>query len=102
MESRFLRFVAASAVFMSVLLLIDHDGLPQQLALGCVTVLFLGYFARSSEVRLRQIVCCIAVATIGEIVLSMGWGMRRGRDDLRASHRPASGRMSLFRRCREL
>jgi len=75
MESRFLRFVIASAVFMIVLLLLDRDGLPQQLALGSATVLFLWYFARSSEVKLRQIVCCIVVATIGEVTLSIGWGL---------------------------
>jgi hypothetical protein len=75
MESRFLKFVIASAVFMTVLLLVDRDGLPQQLALGMATVLFLWYFARSSEVKLRQIVTCIVVATIGEVVLSIGWGL---------------------------
>lgn len=75
MESRFLRFVAASAVFMTVLLLLDRDGLPQQLALGAATALFLWYFARNSEVALRQIVCCIIVATAGEVVLSLGWGL---------------------------
>jgi hypothetical protein len=75
MDSRFLKFVAASAVFMTVLLLLDRDGLPQQLALGSATALFLWYFARSSEVRTSQIVCCIIVATIGEVVLSIGWGL---------------------------
>ena len=75
MESRFHKFVIASAIFMTVLLLLDRDGLPQQLALGSATVLFLWYFARTSEVRLKQIVCCIVVATIGEVVLSIGWGL---------------------------
>ena len=75
MEKRFLRFVAASADFMIVLLLADHDGLAQQLALGTATALFLWYFARHSAVPVQQIVCCIIVATIGEVVLSMGWGL---------------------------
>jgi hypothetical protein len=75
MESRFVTFVTASAVFMTVLLLLDRDGLAQQLALGFATALFLWYFARSSEVRFGQIVCCVAVATIGEVVLSIGWGL---------------------------
>ena len=75
MESRFLRFVAASAVFMTVLLLVDRDGLLQQLALGAATALFLWYFARNSEVAPRQIICCIIVATAGEVVLSLGWGL---------------------------
>jgi hypothetical protein len=75
MESRFLRFVAASAVFMTVLLLLDRDGLLPQLALGAATALFLWYFARNSEVAPRQIICCIIVATAGEVVLSIGWGL---------------------------
>ena len=75
MESRFLRFVAASAVFMILLLLADRDGLLQQLALGAATALFLWYFARNSEVTPRQIICCIIVATAGEVVLSLGWGL---------------------------
>jgi len=75
MESRFLKFVMASAAFMTILLLLDRDGFPQQLALGSATALFLWYFARSSEVRAGQILCCIVVATIGEVVLSIGWGL---------------------------
>lgn len=75
MEPRFLRFVAASAVFMIALLLADRDGLAPQLALGASTALFLWYFARHTEVQARQIICCIIVATIGEVVLSIGWGL---------------------------
>lgn len=75
MEPRFRKFVIASAAFMFVLLLLDRDGLAQQLALGSATALFLWYFARSSEVRSSQIVYCIIVATIGEVVLSLGWGL---------------------------
>jgi len=75
METRFLTFVTASAVFMTVLLLLDRDGLAPQLALGSATALFLWLFARSSQVQPRQIVCCVIVATIGEVVLSIGWGL---------------------------
>lgn len=75
MEPRFLKFVIATAAFLFALLLLDRDGLLQQLALGIATALFLWYFARSSEVRTSQIVCCIIVATIGEVVLSLGWGL---------------------------
>src|SRR3954451_9663399 len=75
MESRFVTFVTASAVFMTVLLLLDRDGLLPQLTLGAATALFLWFFARSSQVPLRQIVCCVIVATIGEVVLSIGWGL---------------------------
>src|SRR3954454_19601729 len=75
MESRFVTFVTASAVFMTVLLLLDRDGVLPQLTLGAATALFLWFFARSSQVPLRQIVCCVIVATVGEVVLSIGWGL---------------------------
>src|SRR3954465_11127516 len=75
MESRFVTFVTASAVFMTVLLLLDRDGVLPQLTLGAATALFLWFFARSSQVPLRQIVCCVIVATVGEVVLSLGWGL---------------------------
>jgi hypothetical protein len=75
MDRRFLQFVIASAVFMLALLLLDRDGLAQQLALGIASALFLWLFARRSDVSAGQILCCIAVATTGEVVLSMGWGL---------------------------
>ena len=75
MERRFVIFVAASAVYMTALLLIDRDGLGQQLGLGLATGAFLWLFARGSGVPGRQIVCAIVVATLGEIVLSLGWGL---------------------------
>src|ERR1700687_651059 len=75
MERRFIVFVAASALFSAVLLLIDQDGVLQQLALGSATAAFLWLFARRSGIQPRQIVCSIIVASIGEIVLSLGWGL---------------------------
>ena len=72
---RFLVFVIASAVFMTALLLIDRDGLPQQLALGVATAAFLWLFVRRSDIDGRQVICCILVATTGEVVLSLGWGL---------------------------
>jgi hypothetical protein len=63
------------AVFMPLLLASDRTGLPAQLALGGVTVLFLWAFTRSSPVSGTQIVCAIGVATLGEVVLSLGWGL---------------------------
>ena len=75
MERRFVVFVLAAAAFMTVLLLVDRDGLPQQLALGVATAAFLWLFVRRSEIEPRQVVCCVLVATAGEIVLSLGWGL---------------------------
>ena len=75
MERRFLTFVLASAAFLALLLFIDCDGIVQQLALGTATAGFLWFFARRTEIDARQIVCAIVVATTGEVVLSLGWGL---------------------------
>jgi hypothetical protein len=74
-ERRFVVFVAASAAFMTALLLLDRNGLLQQLALGVATAAFLWLFVRRSAIDGRQVLCCILVATTGEIVLSLGWGL---------------------------
>jgi hypothetical protein len=73
MQPRFIIFVAAAALFIPALLL--ADGHFPQLALGLGTLLFVAVFARGSEIATRQIVCAILVATTGEVVLSLGWGL---------------------------
>lgn len=60
---------------MFTLLCVDRDGFAQQLALGALTALFLWAFARHSDVEPRQIITAIVVATCGEFVLSLGWGL---------------------------
>src|SRR5258708_36867285 len=75
MQPRFLTFVIASAAFMAVVLRVDRDGLANQLALGLATGAFVWFFARRSDVPWRQVVCAILVATTGEGVLSLGWGL---------------------------
>jgi hypothetical protein len=71
----FVTFVTASAVFMTLVLLSDRDGLWAQLLLGLATAGFLIYFVRRSETDGRQVLCAVIVATAGEIVLSLGWGL---------------------------
>ncbi|HVT42976.1 MAG TPA: hypothetical protein VMT00_01160 [Thermoanaerobaculia bacterium] len=68
-------FLAATAIFMPLLLLSDRSGLFAQLLLGLATAGFVWLFARGSGVEPRQILCAIVVATIGECVLSLGWGL---------------------------
>lgn len=75
MERRFLTFLIATAVFMTSVLLLDGDGAARQFALASATTIFLWYFARTSEVSFSQIVCCIIVATVGEVVFSVVWGL---------------------------
>lgn len=72
---RFVTFIIASAVFMTAVLLLDGDGLARQMLLGSATALFLWLFVRGSGVDARQVLCAIGVATLGEVVLSLGWGL---------------------------
>lgn len=71
----FVVFVSAAAVFMAAVLLLDAPGLPRQLTLSAATFAFLFFFLRRLPVRPGQVVCAILVATLGEIVLSLGWGL---------------------------
>lgn len=72
---RLATFVGASALYMAAVLLLDGDGLAVQGALGLATAGFLWFFARRTDVDGRQILCAILVASAGEIVLSLGWGL---------------------------
>jgi hypothetical protein len=74
-ERRFLASVPAAAAFMAAILLLDRDGLVPQLALGVATAVFLAFFVRSLDLDPRPILWCVAVATTGEVVLSLGWGL---------------------------
>ena len=73
MQPRFVAFVVASVVFMAAVLLLDRNGLLPQLSLGLATAAFLWFFARRTGVEPRFIVCAIVIASIGEVVLSLGW-----------------------------
>jgi hypothetical protein len=79
---RFLVFLAASSVFIPALLLTDGPGLATQLALGIATAAFLVLFARGSTIDARQIVAAIVIASIGEVILSLGWGLYSYRNAL--------------------
>ena len=72
---RLATFVGASAVFMAAVLLLDANGLATQLALGLATGAFLWFFARRTDVAPQQIIWAIIVASVGEVVLSLGWGL---------------------------
>ena len=60
---------------MAAVLLLDAPGLPTQLGLSLATFIFLFAFVRHLPVDPRQVICAILVATLGEIVLSLGWGL---------------------------
>ncbi len=74
-QHRFLVFLAAATLYIPALLLTDSRGLAPQLALGLATAMFLYAFARGSSVAAHQIIAAILIATTGEVVLSLGWGL---------------------------
>lgn len=73
MTRRFLVILIATAIFVPSLLLIDGDGLARQLSLGAATVIFLWLCTRNSPVPRAQILAAVAIATLGEVILSIGW-----------------------------
>lgn len=79
---RFLIFLAAATLFIPALLLSDGRGVYMQLALGLATAVFLFVIARRSPIEGRQIMAAILIATTGEVVLSLGWGLYTYRNAL--------------------
>src|SRR5262249_29502297 len=63
--------------FMAAILLLDRDGLVPQLILGGATAVFVAFLVRHLGLDARAILWCVAVATTGEVVLSLGWGLYR-------------------------
>lgn len=82
MDRRFVLFLIAATLYIPALLLADRPGLAPQIVLGLTTAAFLAFFAARSSVDIRQIFCVILVATAGEIVLSLGWGLYTYRNAL--------------------
>jgi hypothetical protein len=75
MHRRFAITIALSAVFMLAVLLLDRDGVIPQLLLGGAVAVFVWISSRGTNVPARQILWCVIVATTGEVVLSLGWGL---------------------------
>jgi len=82
MNVRFLIFLGASALLIPVLLLADTRGIAPQLALGLATAIFLTVFVRGSSIDARQVIAAIIIASTGEVILSLGWGLYTYRNAL--------------------
>ncbi len=82
MQRHFIYFLGAAVLYIPLLLLADAPGLFPQLALGGTTAAFLWLFARRSPIDSRQIIAAILIATTGEVVLSLGWGLYTYRNAL--------------------
>jgi hypothetical protein len=64
-----------AAAFIAAVLRLDTDGLIPQLLLGAATACVVWIVCRRLRIPAVQVVCCIAVATLGEVILSLGWGL---------------------------
>jgi len=67
--------LAASAIFVPAVLFADGSGLARQLTLGLLTAAMLWLAAGKIGVDKRQILVAVAVATTGEVILSVGLGL---------------------------
>lgn len=74
-ESSSLPLVLGALGFMAAVLFLERPGWVAQGGLGLATAAFLWFFVRAAGLNRRQILTTIAVATTGEVVLSMGWGL---------------------------
>jgi hypothetical protein len=81
-QRHFLLFVGSAALFIPLLLLADTRGAIPQAALGAATAAFLWLLARRSTAEPRQIAAAVLIATTGEIILSLGWGLYTYRNAL--------------------
>lgn len=81
-HSRFLFFLGAATLFIPALLLSDGRGVTVQLALGLATASFLFVVTRDSSTDRRQILAVILIASTGEAILSLGWGLYTYRNAL--------------------
>jgi hypothetical protein len=81
-------FIVSSTLFVAAFLLLDGPGLARQLLLGAATTAFLGFFAVRCGADLRQIVTVVIVATTGECVLSLGFGLYTYRNALIPAYVP--------------
>lgn len=75
MESRSFLLVSGALAFMTAVLLLERPGWVAQGGLGLATAAFLWFFTRTARLDPRQILATIAIASVGEVVLSIGWGL---------------------------
>ncbi len=75
MRPRLSHLLIAASLLVPAVLLSDGPGLPRQCALASATALLLWLVAREAKIDPRQILCAIAVATVGELTLSLAWGL---------------------------
>lgn len=76
-QRRFLLWLLASLSFVPLILWSDGPGVIRQLPLAACTAGFLWLLVRASEVKVPLVLIAISVATAGECVLSLGWGLYR-------------------------
>jgi hypothetical protein len=69
------RVLVLSAAFVAAVLLLDAPGAATQILLGIATAAFVWIVCRRLNVPAGQILCCVLVATTGEVLLSVVWGL---------------------------
>jgi hypothetical protein len=74
--------ISATALFIPIMLLLDGPGWLRQSLLGIATALLLTLILRWGGVATRPVITAIVIATTGEIVLSLGWGLYTYRNAL--------------------
>ena len=97
-----LGFFLAAALFVPTVLLLDGAGAIRQLSLCTATLLFLLLFIREAGIAARPVVVAIVVATAGELLLSVAWGLYEYRDAILPMYVPPRPRAVLRLRGRRI
>jgi hypothetical protein len=67
--------LATTALLVVVTLAIDGPGFGRQLALGAAIGLYLALIVRRGSTPASQVVVAMVIATTGEFILALGWGL---------------------------
>jgi hypothetical protein len=72
---RVLCSLASAAFFVPLILLLDGTGVLRQMLIGGATTLFLIVLVVRHRVAVAPVIVAIVIATTGELILSVGWGL---------------------------
>src|ERR1043165_8514626 len=75
MHPRFRILILLAPLFVLAVLLLDREGAATQFALGIAVAGFVWLASRGTDIPMRQILLSVVVASTGEVILSLGWGL---------------------------
>ena len=75
MSREYKLFVIVAAAFVAAVLLLDAPGMATQVSLGIATAGLVVLVCRRLDLPPAAVIACVLVATTGEVILSVLWGL---------------------------